>query len=105
PGPFSSGLSRPQNLEFEVATLKPNKSSSPQIRIQKGQGFLGTNVTLRNLINFAYQTGPDGMTGLPGWAEGEHFDVAAKAPADASDDQRRLMMQSLLADRFKLAVH
>jgi bla regulator protein BlaR1 len=109
--PFFAGMSRAQRqpaagkLEFEVASIKPNKSGVPQIRIQKGQGYLGTNVTLRNLIQFAYQTPPDGLAGLPGWTDGEHFDVAAKAPADATDEQRRQMMQALLADRCKLAVH
>jgi bla regulator protein BlaR1 len=111
-GPFFAGMGQAQRqpvaagkLEFEVASIKPNKSGVPQIRIQKGQGYLGTNVTLRNLIQFAYQTGPDGLTGVPGWIDGERFDVAAKTSADTTDEQRRRMMQSLLADRFKLTVH
>lgn len=42
---------------------------------------------------------------LPKWAKEERFDVEARAPSTTTKDQMRLMMQSLLADRFKLAVH
>lgn len=43
---------------------------------------------------------------LPKWATTEYFDIEAKAPrTDVTKDQMRLMMQSLLADRFKLVVH
>jgi bla regulator protein BlaR1 len=43
---------------------------------------------------------------MPKWATAESFDIEAKAPTtDATKDQMRLMMQSLLADRFKLVVH
>jgi len=45
---------------------------------------------------------------VPKWANDAHFDIEAHAPASATGttkDQMRLMMQSLLAERFKLAVH
>lgn len=43
---------------------------------------------------------------LPKWATAEYFDIEAKAPnPNVTKDQMRLMVQSLLADRFKLAVH
>jgi uncharacterized protein (TIGR03435 family) len=41
---------------------------------------------------------------VPGWVRNDHFDIAARAPASATKDQMRLMMQSLLAERFKLAL-
>ncbi len=50
-------------------------------------------------------------SGAPFWVTGsfdspaEFFDISARAPADTSIDQMRLMMQSLLADRFHLAIH
>ena len=50
-------------------------------------------------------------SGAPLWATGsfetppEFFDISARAPADTSIDQMRLMMQSLLSDRFHLALH
>ena len=43
---------------------------------------------------------------LPKWATAERFDVEARAPQPTpTKDQMRLMMQSLLADRFKLTLH
>ena len=50
-------------------------------------------------------------SGAPFWVTGsfdgspEFFDISARAPADTSIDQMRLMMQALLADRFHLATH
>ena len=45
------------------------------------------------------------IVGLPSWTERERFDVAAKAPPDTPDDQIRLMLGTLLAERFRLIVH
>jgi len=42
---------------------------------------------------------------LPEWVTAERFDIQARADGNPTKDQMRLMMQSLLADRFKLAVH
>jgi len=50
-------------------------------------------------------------SGAPLWVTGsfetppEFFDISARAPADTSIDQMRLMMQALLSDRFHLALH
>ena len=42
---------------------------------------------------------------VPDWVRNNHYDIEARAPAAATKDQMRLMMQSVLADRFKLQVH
>jgi uncharacterized protein (TIGR03435 family) len=42
---------------------------------------------------------------LPDWVKNSSYDIDARAPSPVTKDQMRLMMQSLLADRFKLAVH
>jgi uncharacterized protein (TIGR03435 family) len=51
--------------------------------------------------------GPGWLIDPPGQASGDvqHFDLVAKVPSDASRDQVPLMLQALLADRFKLKVH
>ena len=58
-------------------------------------------------VGFAYKLSTDQKIRLvyPKWVQDEHFDIEARGPANATKDQMRLMMQSLLADRFKLAVH
>ena len=45
------------------------------------------------------------MPELPKWAVTDRFDIQARAPGNPTKDQMRLMMQSLLADRFKVVVH
>ncbi|HEY6467937.1 MAG TPA: TIGR03435 family protein [Candidatus Acidoferrales bacterium] len=60
-------------------------------------------------IGFAYKLPPyvnsRVIQQLPKWARANHFDVQARAQGSPTKDQMRLMVQSLLADRFKLAVH
>lgn len=42
---------------------------------------------------------------LPKWARNQSWLIEAKADGNPTKDQMRLMMQSLLAHRFKLRVH
>ena len=59
-----------------------------------------------DLIATAYSiTDRDLIVGGPAWLERNRFDIAAKAPQDTSPANVRLMLQDLLAERFKLAVH
>jgi uncharacterized protein (TIGR03435 family) len=94
---------------FEVASVKPNTSGDNQIRIgAPGPGRMTlTNVPLREMIRVAYQVLPFQLIGGPGWIDSERFDVNAtlevtSGPPDPS--RRWLMLRSLLAERFKLAV-
>lgn len=76
---------------------------------QTGGVFSATNWSLFQYIFFAYKTEPNQrnaiLQALPKWCRTEHFDIEARAPGNPTADQYRVMMQSLLADRFKLAVH
>ena len=47
----------------------------------------------------------DTIVGMPDWANGETFDIEAEAPDNPTIEQKRLMLQSLLEDRFKMVVH
>jgi uncharacterized protein (TIGR03435 family) len=92
--------------EFEVASIRPSK---PGTRTTFGVGNGGAseaNVTLKALIAFAYRLQGYQILGEPGWVSSDRFDIEAKA-ADRNADpgQLRLMLQSLFADRFKLALH
>jgi uncharacterized protein (TIGR03435 family) len=94
--------------EFEVASVKPHSSpeGSPHVSIAGDPGRLTyTNITLRGLIREAYglklyplSRGPDALST-------DRYDVIAKVSPDASKEQRMLMLQALLAERFKLVVH
>jgi uncharacterized protein (TIGR03435 family) len=92
---------------FEAASITPNRSGSPLLRMvpQPGGRFAATNVTLGILIRNAYQMPPFRMSGGPDWIESDRFDVAAKAEGNPPQEQIRLMLQRLLAERFALRVH
>ncbi len=58
-----------------------------------------------DLIRTAYGFDPDKIVGGPSWLEMNRYDVAARVPADMTPDTMKLMLQSLLAERFGLKVH
>jgi uncharacterized protein (TIGR03435 family) len=61
--------------------------------------------TMVDLIRTAYSVDADSVVGGPTWLESDRFDVIAKAPPATAPETTKLMLQTLLADRFKLAVH
>jgi uncharacterized protein (TIGR03435 family) len=61
--------------------------------------------TLRNLVGFAYSVQDFQISGGPAWSDSAHYDITAKMDSAASPDQVRLMLQSLLQDRFNLRFH
>ena len=67
--------------------------------------FTATNIPLKVLITNAYQLSFFQVVGGPDWIGTDRFDIAAKAPDDASPEQTRAMVRTLLKDRFKLVVH
>jgi uncharacterized protein (TIGR03435 family) len=106
---FAAGaaLGHPQDARptYEAASVKLNTSGSvgSSSRGSKGQ-VVFTNQTLKRLIERAYTVKPFQVVG-PGWIENVSFDIAAKYPPDSKDDDRSLMLRTLLEDRFRLAVH
>jgi bla regulator protein blaR1 len=103
---------------FEVATIKPSRPGDTGIRAFGPKGadrFLAMNVTVKDLINFAYTIDDDRqVVGLSSWMISKRYDIDAKV-SDAevaamsklplSYNPYRFMQQALLADRFKLKVH
>ncbi|MFC5862519.1 TIGR03435 family protein [Acidicapsa dinghuensis] len=100
---------------FEVATVKPSPNDSPSTNFGIAPGrFSARSATVEELIKLAYNVkASNGIEGEPKWATSEKFDIQAKiddTEAEAMQklqpaqrlDQYRLMMQSLLTDRFGL---
>jgi uncharacterized protein (TIGR03435 family) len=101
-------------MAFDVASVKPDMSDAPaSSRFPLGPGdgyapggfFSATNQPLVVYLRFAYKLGQSDLPGLPAWVYNERFDIEARAQGSPTKDDMRLMMQSLLADRFKLIVH
>jgi len=102
---------------FEVASVKPSHSSDNRMRIGISPGkFTVENVSLKSIIMFAYDAKSDSqISGGPDWIKSESFNIEAKEddaqaaeleklPREEREKQLKLMVQSLLADRFNLKV-
>jgi uncharacterized protein (TIGR03435 family) len=95
----------PAGPAFEVASIKPNTSLSRHASSHVTNGeVIMSNVSLKSCIQFAYHI-QDGRLFGPDWLSATSFDIVAKPPSGSPHDQYREMMQALLADRFKLAIH
>jgi uncharacterized protein (TIGR03435 family) len=96
-----------QKPKFEVESVKLNNSGSRAISFLPSAGrFNAQNVTLSMLINRAYKVEDFQVVGAPGWVSSEHYDIDARADATATaQDINGPMLQVLLEERFKLAIH
>jgi uncharacterized protein (TIGR03435 family) len=98
----------PLHPEFEAASVKPHSSSEgfPHVSIARDPGRLTyTNITVRGLVREAYELKVYPLSRGPEALSTDRYDVIAKVPPDASKEQRMLMLQALLTERFKLVVH
>lgn len=94
--------------EFEVATIKPSPPDSQMKRYGiRTRNFKAVNMSASELIRWAYQLQARQIEGAPAWMDKEDFDIAGKPdlPGQPSEDQYRLMMRKLLAERFGLKEH
>lgn len=109
-------------LSFDVASIKPADPAKPtpsNFVLDMNDLFTGgTNPhgrlvaqwSLQGYINFAYKLWPskeqhDVLAHASNWVNTDQYVVNAETQGNPTKDQMRLMMQSLLADRFKLKVH
>lgn len=92
---------------FDVASIKRNPGGEGTVRlgVQPGGLFVATNVSVRPLLQYAYQVRDAQIVGGPGWIASDRFNVTAKASADASPEAIRSMTRALLEERFKLKSH
>jgi uncharacterized protein (TIGR03435 family) len=93
--------------EFEVASIKLNKSAEGFIRMMPGRGgrLTLTNIPVQILITMAYRIKDFQLSGAPPWVMSERYDIEAKADGDPSFDAMLPMLQTLLEDRLKFKFH
>ena len=112
---LASGLACAQT--FDVATVKPAAPPTPNgrgmIMIGRPTGGPGTNdpgrihypfTNLKTLLQNAYDVKDFQISG-PEWLATERFDIQATMPPETTKEQFRVMLQNLLAERFKMTVH
>jgi len=128
-GPIAMGIVKVPKMRaqaaaaktFEVASIKPSDPEARGVRIGllPGGGLRANNVRLVQLIQFAYDVPNFQISGGPGWAASEGFDILAKGPQSADDRDLSQMkntermqigelvkqrLQALLAERFQLVI-
>jgi uncharacterized protein (TIGR03435 family) len=102
---FGQSTERPA---FQVASVKPNTAADARfmgIRPEAGGRLVAQNAPLLLLIQNAYSIQAFQVVGGPGWINSDRYDIEAKPEAPVDRKQMWLMVQTLLADRFKLALH
>ena len=92
---------------FEVATVR---RSSPDMGTGDRESFTGGflrmgNVTLKQIIRYAYGISETQIFGGPKWMEEFRFDIVGKADDNADRNSLIAMLQPLLAERFHLTLH
>jgi uncharacterized protein (TIGR03435 family) len=111
-GTVTMGAWSPQApLAFAVASIRPNPATGPLAAppsgVQPGGGWYEPRATLLMLIRSAYSAFPldAQVIGGPDWLRTTRFEVNARTDREVTRAETVAMMQQLLADRFKLAVH
>ena len=101
------------SISFEVVSIKPAlppNGRSFRVGTRGGPGssdpgrMMFSYVSLARLVSQAYGIYPFQLS-CPDWLNTARFDITAKVPEGATKEQIPLMLQNLLADRFKLKVH
>jgi uncharacterized protein (TIGR03435 family) len=104
----------PETPAFDVASIKPHPTTEQAYSLNATLGRLtATNITLRQLVQFAYRPLPtrlfleNQIIGGPAWTNTERFDIEAKAASAGPVplDQVLRMTEALLEERFHLKTH
>ncbi len=97
----------PAPTSFEVASIKPSEAQPGLIRMGFAPGgrYTASGVTVKMLIQQAYDLRDYQISGGPGWISSERYDIVATAGVpNVTREQMRVLLQSLLAERFNLKV-
>jgi uncharacterized protein (TIGR03435 family) len=90
---------------FEVASIKPNAGGG-RVGGMNAPGRVNlTGMTVRRLLTQAYDIHDSQIVGGPDWLRTQGYDIQATVSGTPSPDERRMMMATLLRDRFKLTFH
>jgi uncharacterized protein (TIGR03435 family) len=98
-----------QQAKFEIADVHVSTTAHGFAQnfggVLRGGRYVNRDATMLNLIEAAYGVSEDSIAGGPGWINSDLFDVIAKVPDGTTAATANGMLKTLLADRFKLAVH
>jgi uncharacterized protein (TIGR03435 family) len=103
-GMYAQSDARPA---FQAASIKRNTTggNGMGVRPLPGGGLHGENAAVTLLIQNAYRLQPFQIVGGPAWINTERYNIDAKPEHAVDREETWRMLQTLLADRFQLAVH
>src|SRR5215469_14267008 len=93
---------------FDITDVHASpRVTNPYMRggVLRGSRYEVRTASLVDLIAAAYSVDTAKVQGGPSWLDTDRFDIVAQAPANTPPETVKLMLQTLLADRFKLKVH
>jgi uncharacterized protein (TIGR03435 family) len=99
---------RTERVSFEVATIKPfdpAKNPGATSYMDFKPPVLKIGGSLESFLELAYDVKAAQIVGGRAWVKNSLYDIVAKLPFAADPKQGKAMFQTLLEDRFKLAVH
>jgi hypothetical protein len=100
-----NGQERPR-FRVLIHAIKPvQQVPVPRVQIGPDECVVLHHVSVRTIVQVAYQVRPDEIVAAPDWVSAERFHVLATSDSPVSPDQGRLMLRNMLADRFKLLAH
>jgi len=107
---FGQAPEKPQTFELADVHASPPSGIAQLAQMSGGAAprngrFEIRNATMLDLVRTAYSVEPEKVVGGPNWLASDRFDVIAKVPAGTTQDNARLMLRALLAERFGLTVH
>jgi len=108
-GFIESPTTGPNAPRFDVASVKPHSTGAESKfgRMLPGGHWRFTNMSLLDLIRAAYGLRPTDsvmLDGAPKWIDTDGFDVDGKPEGQVAAQQSRLMLRTLLAERFNLDI-
>jgi uncharacterized protein (TIGR03435 family) len=94
-------------MAFDAATIKPTDPAFRGILLSAPGGvFSARGCTLKDLISYAYGFDNRRILGVPKSLESERYDIVGKSEKGRpTPTEAKLMLQTLLADRFQLRFH
>lgn len=97
----------PGGPTFDVVSIKrvTEIRNRRSVGEQPGGRFVLSGMAIGPAIREAYPADTSDLIGAPDWALNQVYDLDAKAAGEVSREQMRSMLQAMLAERFKLAVH
>lgn len=101
---FAAGTT-PAQQAFDVVSIKANPERTGSLKYEFGPSLFSMRARIVDLVRQAWDFEAYQIAGGPPWAQSDWYDIQARAPQPVDKPVLRLMIQSMLADRFQLHSH